>query len=743
MDPTVTPAAVSTPDPITEWAQLILGDQGPWSVFAIDGNGNRITRTATSPTELATVTRHLADRCDVWVSMATLATTPGPGRRGTTEQMAAIRSLWADIDYDGPGHARTDLPKNAADARRLLDRFPLPPTSTVDTGGGMHAHWALTEPVPAIEAQQLLTMWGAHWTVLATQLGWHIDPVWDITRVMRVPGTHNRKQGGARPVVELTRTPANIYHLSDIIDCLDTPTPPAPAPRLAAVAGYIGPKRPGDDFAARHTCPEVLAAAGWTHHHTDRQTGNEHWTRPGKERRDGSSATVYAADGRAVIWTSSVPGLATRDSLNPYRLHTKLAWHGDFTAAARDLAARGYGERADPDLSWINMPPPPAADMTEATEAGVDAPYIVWSTFWDTDSSPQEWLVHPLIPKGRSVSISAPGGTGKSLLALHVAAAIATGTTCLGAPPQPPVHVLYLDYEMTEDDLRERLDAMGYGPDTDMGHLHYWLLPAIDPLNTDKGAAALVAAANTVDAALVVIDTYSRAVVGEENDATTTLEFYRLTGRALKAAGRAQLRIDHTGKNLELGARGSSAKTQDVDVAWMLTPIEGGVQLRAIKRRMSWVPETVTVDKSDIEQLMWTIKPVDADMWPAGTKAVAGRLDQLGTPVDATIKEAQTALKGGGGVRRGLVAKALRYRRETLEKSCDYGSQNLGTAHFQNTREPSGNRNPKTCSDQPGTVREPWEPRSPAPWELWGVTDKEPPSSQPNHDDADNDHDLF
>ena len=44
-----------------------------------------------------------------------------------------------------------------------------------------------------------------------------------------------------------------------------------------------------------------------------------------------------------------------------------------------------------------------------------------------------------------------------------------------------PIHVLYLDYEMTRADLRERLEDMGYGPDADLKRLHYALLPDLRP----------------------------------------------------------------------------------------------------------------------------------------------------------------------------------------------------------------------------------------------------------------------
>ena len=71
------------------------------------------------------------------------------------------------------------------------------------------------------------------------------------------------------------------------------------------------------------------------------------------------------------------------------------------------------------------------------------------------------------------------------------------------------IDVLYLDYEMTEDDLAERLESMGYGPDTDLSHLHYALLPSLPGLDQPEGGRAVVDLARSVGAQLVIIDTSS------------------------------------------------------------------------------------------------------------------------------------------------------------------------------------------------------------------------------------------
>ena len=113
-----------------------------------------------------------------------------------------------------------------------------------------------------------------------------------------------------------------------------------------------------------------------------------------------------------------------------------------------------------------------------------------------------------------AVALFAKGGTGKSLLALWIAAALATGRPVFHRQ-RPPVHVLYLDYEMSEDDLKSRLESMGYDADHDLTHLHYALLPQMAPLDGEAGGKTVAALAALVAAELVVTNTFGRAVSGD------------------------------------------------------------------------------------------------------------------------------------------------------------------------------------------------------------------------------------
>jgi len=298
----------------------------------------------------------------------------------------------------------------------------------------------------------------------------------------------------------------------------------------------------------------------------------------------------------------------------------------------------------------------------DADLAGWCAP-LDWSTFWDNEGPKREWLIEPIVPTGRQVEVFSRAKVGKSLMALDLAAALATGRSVLGSRPGQRVDVVYIDLEMTEDDIRERLADLGYGPDIDMAKLHYYLLPSLPPLDSDLGGQVVEAIATRCSAVLVVIDTMARAVTGDENLSDTYRDFYRHTGRRLKAAGVALLRLDHGGKDATAGQRGSSAKADDVDVVFQLTGDGDVFNLKRTHSRIPWVPADVQLRRETDPTLSHVVAE---GLWPAGTRETADDLDRYDVPLVANAPRAVAALKAGTGQgrRREVVIAALKWRRE-------------------------------------------------------------------------------
>jgi hypothetical protein len=200
---------------------------------------------------------------------------------------------------------------------------------------------------------------------------------------------------------------------------------------------------------------------------------------------------------------------------------------------------------------------------------------VDWHQLWAEEPDEPDWLIEPVIQRGQGVSLYAIPGTGKSLLAFEMAAAKATGRGVLGNPPADPVDVTYIDAENRRLDHKARARDMGYKP-SDLGRLHLYSFPDLEPLDTAAGGIRLVSQAIADKSVLVVIDATSRVIEGKENDSDTFIGLYRHTIGPLRKAGIAVLRLDNQGKDTSRGSRGSSAKKDDVDVEWELISESGG-----------------------------------------------------------------------------------------------------------------------------------------------------------------------
>jgi hypothetical protein len=292
-------------------------------------------------------------------------------------------------------------------------------------------------------------------------------------------------------------------------------------------------------------------------------------------------------------------------------------------------------------------------------------PRLDWDALWANDD-PEDWIVEPLIPVRRLVALYSPPKVGKSLLMLELAVHISRGTSVLGVQPDRARRVLYVDFENDpRGDVRERLEAMGFGP-KDLDGLDYLSFPALAALDTPNGGAQLMAAVQVYGSELVVIDTISRAIQGEENENDTWLSFYRHTGRAIKAAGVALVRLDHTGKDETRGQRGGSAKSGDVDMVWRMSKVtETTFRLDCEAARMRVIEKTIVLHR-ETSPRMW--HRVDSEgryaAWRSKVDEVSAALDAAGVPPEAGRRVLREAVRSTGlKASDALLSEVIRKRR--------------------------------------------------------------------------------
>jgi hypothetical protein len=127
-----------------------------------------------------------------------------------------------------------------------------------------------------------------------------------------------------------------------LIALLETPAAPPPVSQpttmkhTANVWHQLGDDGPAATYNNQTTWPQLLETDGWTLHHTD-TNGEQHWTRPGKTTREGTSATVgYKNTDALTVFTSAIPWLP-EGAYSRFGYYACRNHNGDRSAAAREL----------------------------------------------------------------------------------------------------------------------------------------------------------------------------------------------------------------------------------------------------------------------------------------------------------------------------------------------------------------------------------------------------------------------
>jgi putative DNA primase/helicase len=157
-------------------------------------------------------------------------------------------------------------------------------------------------------------------------------------------------------------------------------TPPAPAPvnvpvvvpalgSMGLTASVVGSVSPGDAFERETDWADILEPHGWT---LTQAAGLERqWVRPGKNPRDGISATTGRANDRDRLYVfSTSTEFEAEKPYTKFGAYALLNFGGDHSLAARHLARNGYGERRVSTTTDIAEwePPAPVTENDEYTE---------------------------------------------------------------------------------------------------------------------------------------------------------------------------------------------------------------------------------------------------------------------------------------------------------------------------------------------------------------------------------------
>lgn len=314
-----------------------------------------------------------------------------------------------------------------------------------------------------------------------------------------------------------------------------------------------------------------------------------------------------------------------------------------------------------------------------------------WAAEFATDYTNVDWLPGRLCQRGEQIACVGDGKVGKSLFWLDWARHAVTGADYLGTEGLKPLTVVYADRENSRRDIVQRLLAYGATPD-ELDRLVYFSFPPFRFL--DVTGDDLMYVVEKYDADVVILDTVSRFVQGKESEADTWLSLYRMMHARLKGQKRAGVRLDHFGKDADRGARGSSAKSQDIDHVWEMfadstartgSEVRTRLELVRTHTRSGVGPDKLELDRSgtkdELDEL-WVpgstrhVLAASGDVWRGeGVKDISAMLDEAGV-TDKTLGRERLSAAGrklGIKVSTDMWGLVVKYRRaENSSSSIDF-----------------------------------------------------------------------
>jgi hypothetical protein len=438
--------------------------------------------------------------------------------RRIKENATAVHTLWGDLD-------NAEVPEGE-----------ITPTAVVQSSPNrFHCYWRLTDGIPP-QAAELLNK------RLALEIG--ADPSgFDLTQLLRVPGTANYKHEGS-PVVGVQRLDqSRTYSAGD----LDRILPPLPGP--ASKNGHthvdedtgdppveLGPEalkvwrgekpKTKDDgevdrSASLMKIGRVIYDAGATRRtvaqalkERDEALGWKCYTnRRDADKQYQAIANVLENEGR----NHSIPiNLNGRNSHS----HSRI---GDVNVNDEDNGSRHHPKRSLRAVSFVGRAKPP----------------------------PQEFVVEKLLPCGLATSFYGGGGLAKSVNVLHLGMSVAfVGVERLHGLKAITYPVVYLYFEMSETvqlrRAKEIADGAGW-PDVPQ-NFHYVEAAGYAAADVFSFALELV---EEHGPSLVIVDSFGFSMQGESERSADVLSYVRNYIQPLQDTGSHTLVVDHIARAIK------------------------------------------------------------------------------------------------------------------------------------------------------------------------------------------------
>lgn len=479
---------------------------------------------------------------------------PRKGRFGTKEGVKTVTTLWSDVDAKDFGGDKTK-------ALSMLTGCPLPPSLIVDSGNGYHGYWLLHEPedIADVEKREYLESLLRR---LAGVVGGD-SSVAEVARILRLPGSYNWKNPEQPVPVNLVKfEPDRRYSL---IDFESLPTQ------------EVLPSR------------TVRNGLGWiskTLNHMQEGNRNVSFAKiAGRLRRDGWEAgdilVLLLPKARECGFPESeltdlVTGLVDRYLPNDPISNSHSIYREKLENGSRGIKTVSFGQ-------------------------------LVGKKYEEPI-----WAVDQIAPAQGVVTVSGPGGCGKTWMLLDLAIAVATGTKWLGQIECQQGSVLIIDEESSERLLTERLTKMCAGRllDTTSGLPIEFAVQQGVLFDNEDAFALLVSAVEELKPSLIIIDSLVRVHRADENSSVAMAAVFSKVKELVRGSNRTVVIADHHRKPSALPmspehlVRGSSEKLAFSDSILVLQKrASGELTVKHVKSRFG----------KEIDDFDFEIVDTDAD----------------------------------------------------------------------------------------------------------------------------------
>lgn len=353
---------------------------------------------------------------------------------------------------------------------------------------------------------------------------------------------------------------------------------------------------PGDDFNARGDIHGLLTDAGWQFCGV-KPDGNEQWTRPGKDPRNGVSATYK--DGSFYVFSSNAAPFEPNVKYSPFAVYATLRHNGDFTAAASALLTAGYGKAKEPTLGvTFNLKSTASAVGTEQATPQAEEGPIPLGVLKRRFPEMRPVLIDGYLRIGETMNIIAAPKTGKSWLVTQLAVCVASGTEWFGHVCTAG-KVLLIDNELHEETSANRIPLVVEAmrkvnpnlPNVD-DMIDVWNLRG--KWKSIADLAAWLPKFKEAGYRMIVIDAFYRALPKDtdENDNGSIASIYNLIDTFAKKVGCSFVLIHHTSKGnqsqksiTDVGAgAGSQSRAADTHLILREHKDNGYLVLEAVVR---------------------------------------------------------------------------------------------------------------------------------------------------------------